>query len=191
MVDPIIVAASIAGGCAVVTGAAGFGATAFGMRSARRNLERTLDAERQGLLWDRRAQAYVDTLAHARHQEEVWENELKRVPVSETTEQAERDRLASFQGPSTFQLEARLVAYGSTPFRLAFAEWTNRHTRLAQAYGHWRQQYSGPPAPFLRRPRDLDAALQAFTTATLDLANVGNGELQAVTPARPGRGALG
>lgn len=186
--EPMVVAAVIAGGSAVLTGAVGFGATALAMRSARRNLQRTLDAERDRQLWDRCASAYVDTLAHARHQEEVWENELKPSPFTEATEQAERDRLASFRGPSSFELEARLVAYGSTAFRLAFAEWSRRNSRLGQAYGRWREEFSGPPAPFLRRPRELEAAFQAFKAATLDLANVGNGELQSGSPARPRRG---
>lgn len=188
--DPIIIAASIAGGSAVLTGAVGFGATAVGMRSARRNLERTLAAQRERQLWDRRASAYVDTLAHATHQEQVWENELKRVPFSQTAEQAERERLASFRGPSSFELEARLVAYGSTPFRLAFAEWTRRNSRLGQVHDQWREQFSGRPAPFLRRPRELDAAFDAFQSATLDLANVGNGELQADVSSRPARAGL-
>lgn len=186
--DPILIAASIAGGSAVLTGAAGFAATAWGMRAARRNLERTLDAERDRQLWDRRASAYVDTLAFARHQEQVWENELKSVGLSEASEQTEGYRLATLKGPTSFEIEARLVAYGSTAFRLAFAEWSNRHTRLGEVYGHWRKEFSGPPAPFLRRPRGLDSAFQAFKTATLDLANVGNGELQAATSNRPRRG---
>lgn len=188
--EPMIVAASIAGGAAVLTGAAGFAATAFGMRSARRNLERAMDGERARQLWDRRASAYVDTLAHVRHQEQVWDNELKRIRISEGTEDAERDRLATFGGPAAFELEARLVAYGSSPFRVAFAEWSNRQAALVETYREWRKQFSGPPAPFLRRPRELDTAYQAFKAATLDLANVGNGELQAGTPARPRRDAF-
>lgn len=180
--DQMILVASIAGGSAVLTGAAGFAAAALGIRSGRRNLERALAAERGRQLWDRRASAYVDTLAHVRQQEQVWDTELKRIRLSEPTEQAERDRISSFEGPSPFELEARLVAYGSSPFRLAFAEWTNRHDKLNQAYRQWRQQFSGPPAPFMRRPRELDAAFQSFKTATLDLANVGNGELQAAVP---------
>lgn len=177
--EPIIIAAVIAGGSAVLTGAAGFGATAFGIHSARRNVDRGLEAQRERQLWDRRASAYVDTLAHVTHQEQGWENELKRIPSSEATEQAEQERLASFKGPTSFELEARLVAFGSTTFRLAFADWNSRHSRLVEAYGSWREQFSGPPAPFLRRPKELDAAFEAFKTATLDLANVGNRELQA------------
>ncbi|MBO0743860.1 MAG: hypothetical protein J2P43_02480 [Candidatus Dormibacteraeota bacterium] len=185
--DPLVVAASIAAGGAVLTGAAGFGATALAIRSGRRNLQRSLDAERERQLWDRRASAYVDTLAHARRQEEVWENEMRSIGAAEG---AERDRLAALQGPTSFEIEARLVAYGSTPFRLAFAEWSNRHTRLGQVYGQWRQQFSGPPAPFMRRPRELNSAFQAFKAATLDLANVGNGELQAAPSNRPRRGRV-
>lgn len=184
----MVLAASVAAGGAVLTGAAGFGATALAIRAGRRNLQRTLEAERERQLWDRRASAYVDTLAHARQQEDVWENEMSSI---DAVEGADRDRVAALRGPSSFELEARLVAYGSTPFRLAFADWSARHTRLGQVYGQWRQQFSGPPAPFMRRPRELNSAFQAFKAATLDLANVGNGELQAAAPSnRPRRNGI-
>ncbi len=120
----------------------------------------------------------------------MWDDELRRIRISAATEQAERERLASFEGPAAFELEARLVAYGSSPFRVAFAEWTNRQAALVESYREWRTQFSGPPAPFLRRPRELDNAYQAFKAATLDLPNVGNGELQAGTPTRPRRDAF-
>jgi hypothetical protein len=79
------------------------------------NTVRGLDAARDGQLWEKKAETYVDALKILRGRELARQNQNRTIRFDEQTEQHLEEWLADINSPNWLDVEARLTAYASQP----------------------------------------------------------------------------
>ena len=84
-----------------------------GFRSAIRNTDRMLKADREKRLWERRSAIYVDIIAYATHEHEVLSNQLRTLSLAREQEAAIKAELDSYVPSSFPEFEARIRAYAT------------------------------------------------------------------------------
>jgi hypothetical protein len=159
-VNPIVTAAAIGVGGTVLVGVAGFAAAIW-------NTKQTIRHDREVRVWDRRADAYVETLA-AIHNRQVRRGlEMGTRPMDHRLRTG-MQALASKYQMDADGLEARLQAFGSGPVFSAVQASSTAHRDAVAAYDSWRAAAVGPEASrtgLEKARRVADAARKAADDA--------------------------
>jgi hypothetical protein len=162
--NPTVIAAAIGVSGTVVVGVAGFGANIW-------NTRKTLLQARDSKLWDERAAVYVDTLAaiHYRQVErdrELTENRGKAKKDKEALDRSEA-YLASFEPPDWHTLEARLLAFASSPVAEAVRRSWTAHAMAMETLRYWLEMRDQPATPGMP-PDGPDQALSGSARFAFD-----------------------
>lgn len=143
--DTTVTAAWIGAGAAIVSGGWTALVAITTTRNARRtnqaaihaaaeNTARALDAARTERIWDKRAEVYLDAMRFVRHRQEARENATRTFRYDDAAEERIRESLASFKLPDSWDVELRLLAYGSRQVIDAVEVSGDAHQRVEQAY---------------------------------------------------------
>jgi hypothetical protein len=176
--DPTVTAAWIGGGAVILSGGWTALVAITTTRSARRtnqatlnaaaeNTKRTLDAAREARIWDRREDAYVETLA-AIHNRQVRRGIERGTQPMDQRLRAGMQALASKYEMDAAGLEARLQAFGSEPVFSAVQASSTADRDAVDAYDTWRTAVAAPgttPGNLEKARRAADVARKAADDA--------------------------
>lgn len=96
--------------------------------TANETTRRTLEADRERRLWERRADLYVEVLAFIAHRQIKRQDAIKEYMWSPPDIQALIDeRISSYAPPYGFQMEARIRAFASSAIVEAYLAATKAH----------------------------------------------------------------
>jgi hypothetical protein len=115
-----IFAALISGGWATVIAGMGFWFSRVSLRSTERSALNTLDADHAARLWDKRAEAYVDTLWAQAVRRDVRDMTIQKTFAHLRDQRGIRKEAAEMQVPDLRDIESRLLAYASQEVLGAF-----------------------------------------------------------------------
>jgi hypothetical protein len=158
-VNPIVTAAAIGVGGTVLVGVAGFTAAIW-------NTKQTIRHDREARVWDRRADAYVETLAAISNRQVRRGLDMGTRPMDHRLRTGMQALAIKYQMDAA-GLEARLQAFGSEPVFSAVQASSTAHRDAVAAYDAWRAA-SAPEASRngMEKPRRAaDAARKAANDA--------------------------
>jgi hypothetical protein len=124
--DPTVIAAAIGVGGTVIVGLGGFWATVLAT-------SKSIQAARDARMWDKRAEVYVDALAAVHYRQTARERAMRTWRLPDEDDRREAAYLAAFAPPDWYQLEARLLAFGSQPVITATQASSTMQTRAISA----------------------------------------------------------
>ena len=152
-VDPTVTAAAIGVGGTVLVGVAGFGAAIW-------NTKQTIGHDREARVWDRRADAYVETLT-AIHNRQVRRGLGMGTRPMDHRLRAGMQALAGKYQMDAAGLEARLQAFGSERVFSAVQTSSTADRDAVAAYDSWRTAVGALGAS----PKDQEKARRAADAA--------------------------
>jgi hypothetical protein len=142
--DPTILASVIAGGAATVVAIVGY---LFNWSSTRKTIEagtantvRALDAARDDRVWDKRAAAYEETLAGMLYRQAKQQDRMRLLRYGPDYEKGLQDFYASYDPPSWFVTQARLLAYASQEVKDAFDAAFTAEVEVRTRYEEWKEK---------------------------------------------------
>lgn len=159
-VNPIVTAAAIGVGGTVLVGVAGFTAAIW-------NTKQTIRHDREARVWDRRADAYVETLAAISNRQVRRGLDMGTRPMDHRLRTGMQALAIKYQMDAA-GLEARLQAFGSEPVFSAVQASSTAHRDAVAAYDAWRAEASAPEASrngMEKARRAADAARKAADDA--------------------------
>jgi hypothetical protein len=152
-VDPTVTAAAIGVGGTVLVGVAGFTAAIW-------NTKQTIGRDREARVWDRRADAYVETLA-AIHNRQIRRGLERGTRPMDHRLRAGMQALTSKYEVDAAGLEARLQAFGSGQVFSAVQASSTADRDAVAAYDSWRAAVAAPGTS----AKDLEKARTAADAA--------------------------
>jgi hypothetical protein len=170
--DPTVMAAAIGVGGTVIVGVAGFFATV-------RATGKTIQADRESRIWDKRAELYVDVIAAMRHRQIRRDRSMATSRGDEGPDRPLRGYQAAGAEPDWSDIDHRLLAYGSQPVITAVLLGSRLDMDAMNAFEDWL-------AADAKTAADNEARGQVFpapaTTPGAD-ANIARRSVQARTAA--------
>jgi hypothetical protein len=132
------------------------------------NIVLALDAARAGLLWEKRADAYIDALRFLHRRQALRQEALRAARFDQQGEELIRQWLNSVNMPDEWQaVEMRVLAYGSQPVLDALREAGQANDAIGAARQKWedaREQVSAA-ATLERAASDVRVAYDAIKSA--------------------------
>jgi hypothetical protein len=118
-VDPVTEAAVIAASATAVVAVVGLVVNAW---ATTRTLRAARDLAHDQRLWDKRAGLYAEVFAYAGHRQDVRAHRLSPVRYGPEREALAKSVLDSYQQPSWYELQGRVLAFSSDEVGEAFID---------------------------------------------------------------------
>jgi len=173
-VNPVIWAAVISGGWAAVVGALGYRynrVTAKAtMQATNANALAALDAAHDAQLWEKKAEAYVDTIAAITRRQAARFHLTRMLRFDEPTEEKLRDSYAAPEDWNWANASARLAAFAPWPILDAMTASNTANQEVSARYGQWKalteqRESSGPGRTAQSQIMEAFGAVEVAVTA--------------------------
>jgi hypothetical protein len=146
-----VITAAIGVGGTVIVGVVGFWATV-------RATGKTIQAGEAARIWEKRAAAYVDALAALHYRRVKRQRDTRTYRLDDESERRAAAELEAFTPPDWYELEGRLLAFGSMPVVTGLQGTALAHGDALDAFQAWQDAadaaraqgglpVAGPPQP--------------------------------------------
>ena len=140
--NPVIWAAIISGGWAAIVAALGYRYNRVTAKATSQavnaNALTALDAGHQAQLWEKKAEAYVDTIAQITRRQAARFHLTRMLRFDEATGEKMRESYAAPEDWNWADASARIAAYAPRPILEALAAANAANQEVSASYGQWK-----------------------------------------------------